>query len=131
MRLADQAEEQLLATARTYLGYFGGPVAATFLRRVFGAPIGALLAGAGAGALAWWLSQALWLAAAAGMVAAVATLFLQLLPSLPSGASRGRSGGWHGPSGGSGWGGGSSHSGGGFSSGGGGDFGGGGASGDW
>ena len=32
--------------------FFGGPVAATFLRRVFGAPIGALLAGAGAGALA-------------------------------------------------------------------------------
>ncbi len=112
--------------------FFGGPMAAAALRRVFGAPMGALLAGLGAGALAWWLSQALWLAAAAGMVAAMATLFLQLLPSLPSGNSRGRSGGWHGPSGGSGgsWGGGSS-GGGGFSSGGGGDFGGGGASGDW
>jgi uncharacterized protein len=115
--------------------FFGGPMAAAALRRVFGAPMGAMLAGLGAGALAWWLSQALWLAAAAGMVAAVATLFLQLLPSLPSsGAGRGRSGGWHGPSGGiggGGWGGGGSSGGGGFSSGGGGDFGGGGASGSW
>ena len=113
--------------------FFGGPVAASVLRRVFGAPMGALLAGLGAGALAWWLSQAWWLAAAAGMVAAVATLFLQLLPSLPSaGAGRGRNGGWHaGPSGGGSWGGGGGSGGGGFSSGGGGDFGGGGASGDW
>ena len=112
--------------------FFGGPMAAAALRRVFGAPMGALLAGLGAGALAWWLSQALWLAAGAGMVAAVATLFLQLLPSLPSsGAGRGRSGGWHGPSGGGSWGGGSGGGGGGFSSGGGGDFGGGGASGNW
>lgn len=114
---------------------FGGPMAAAALRRVFGAPMGAMLAGVGAGALAWWLSQAWWLAAAAGMAAAVATLFLQLLPSLPSsGAGRGRSGGWHGPSGGSwgsGGGGGWSGGGGGFSSGGGGDFGGGGASGSW
>ena len=110
-----------------------GPIVAATLRRVFGAPMGALLAGLGAGTLAWWLSQALWLAAAAGMVAAVATLFLQLLPALPSGSRRSRSGGWHGPSGGSwgggGWGGGGG--GGGFGSGGGGDFGGGGASGDW
>lgn len=111
---------------------FGGPMAAAALRRVFGAPMGALLAGLAAGALAWWLSQALWLAAGAGMVAAVGTLFLQLLPSLPSSAAgRGRSGGWHGPSGGGSWGGGSGGGGGGFSSGGGGDFGGGGASGDW
>lgn len=109
---------------------FGGPMAAAVLRRVFGAPMGALLAGLGAGAIAWWLSQALWLAAGAGMVAAMATLFLQLLPSLPSsGVGRGRSGGWHGPTGGGSWGGGGG--GGGFSSGGGGDFGGGGASGDW
>lgn len=111
--------------------FFGGPVAATFLRRVFGAPIGALLAGAGAGALAWWLTQAWWLGAAAGLVATVATLFLQLLPSLPAATGRGRQTGWHGPSGGGGWGGGSGGGGGGFSSGGGGDFGGGGASGDW
>lgn len=112
--------------------FFGGPVAASVLRRVFGAPMGALLVGLGAGAVAWWLSQAWWLAVAAGMVAAVASLFLQLLPSLPSsGAGRGRNGGWHsGPSGGGSWGGGSG-GGGGFNSGGGGDFGGGGASGDW
>lgn len=113
---------------------FGGPMAAAALRRVFGAPLGALLAGVGAGALAWWLSQALWLAAAAGMLAAVATLFLQLLPSLPSGGGRGGGGGggWPGPTGGGGWGGGrSSGGGGGFSSGGGGNFGGGGASGSW
>jgi uncharacterized protein len=111
---------------------FGGPMAAAALRRVFGAPMGALLAGLGAGTLAWWLSQALWLGAAVGMVAAVASLFLQLLPSLPSsGMGRGRSGGRHRPSGGGSWGGGGSSGGGGFSSGGGGDFGGGGASGDW
>jgi len=110
--------------------FFGGPVAASMLRRLFGAPVGALLAGLGAGAFAWWLSQAWWLAAAAGMIAAVATLFLQLLPSLPATTGRGRHSGWPGPSGGSGWGGGSG-GGGGFSSGGGGDFGGGGASGDW
>lgn len=111
---------------------FGGPMAAAALRRLFGAPLGALLAGLGAGALAWWLSQAFWLAAAAGMVAAVATLFLQLLPSLPTGAARGRSGGgWHGSTGGGSWGRGSGSGGGGFSSGGGGNFGGGGASGSW
>ena len=52
---------------------FGGPMAAAALRRMFGAPMGAMLAGVGAGALAWWLSQAWWLAVAAGMVAAVAT----------------------------------------------------------
>ncbi len=112
--------------------FFGGPVAASILRRVFGAPVGALMAGVGAGAVAWWLSQVWWLAAAAGMVAVVATLFLQLLPALPAAAGRGRHTGWPGPSGGTGWGGGAgSGGGGGFSSGGGGDFGGGGASGDW
>ena len=102
------------------------------LRRVFGAPLAALLAGLGAGALAWWLSQAFWLAALAGMAAALATLFL---PTLPASSVRGRGGpggGWHGPSTGGGWGRGSGGSGGGgFRSGGGGNFGGGGASGNW
>ena len=132
-QVADSTGLDLSLEEWLLLLFLGGPMAAATLRRVFGAPIGALLAGLGAGALAWWLSQALWLAAAAGMVAAVATLFLQLLPSLPtSGSRQGRTGAWHGSTtGGGGWGGGGSSGSGGFSSGGGGDFGGGGASGDW
>lgn len=110
---------------------FAGPMAAAALRRVFGAPLGALLAGLGAGALAWWLSQAWWLGAAVGMAAAVATLFLQLLPSLPASHSGRGNGGWSRSSHRNGWGGGGRSGGGGFSSGGGGNFGGGGASGGW
>lgn len=112
---------------------FAGPMAAAMLRQVFGNKLGALLAGAGVGALAWWLTTLWWLAVAAGLLGMLASLFLSLMPSLPvSGrGGRGGRGGWGPPGGGFGGGMGSGGGGGGFSSGGGGDFGGGGASGNW
>lgn len=105
------------------------PIVSGVLRSLFGNKLGTLLTGVGAGGLAWFLTTVLWIAIGAGLLAMLAALFLQMLPSMPS-SGRGRRGGhW----GGGGWGGGG-HSGGfggGFSSGGGGDFGGGGASGSW
>lgn len=98
------------------------PIAAAVARGLFGRKLGALLTGAGAGALAWWLTASLLLAAMAGVIALLFTL-LGGVTGLPLGGA-----GRHGGGFGGGWGGGG---GGGFRSGGGGDFGGGGASGDW
>ncbi|MGC4003665.1 MAG: TPM domain-containing protein [Pirellulales bacterium] len=114
--------------------FFAVPVAAGVLRSVLGRRLGAAATGLGVGAFAGLvLHTALWLAAAAGLLAFVVALVAGLGPVLRSGAPQGRGrigpgpGGWAGGAGG-GWSGGG---GGGFSSGGGGDFGGGGASGDW
>ena len=109
---------------------FAVPIASGVLRSLFGNKLGTLLTGAGAGGLAWVLTAVFWISVGAGLLAMLAALFFQMLPSMPS-SGRGRRGGhW----GGGGFGGGG-HSGGGFgggfSSGGGGDFGGGGASGSW
>lgn len=109
---------------------FAVPIVSGVLRAMFGNKLGTLLTGAGAGGLAWVMTSVLWIAMGAGLLAMLAALFFQMLPSMPS-SGRGRGGGnW----GGGGVGGGG-HSGGGFgggfSSGGGGDFGGGGASGSW
>jgi uncharacterized protein len=109
-----------------------GVAVGALLRRMFGVP-GALVAGAGSGALAGVMLSSL----VFGGVAALAVfLFALLSGSQMSRAIGGRRGGgvfipggWGG-GGGGGWGGGSS-GGGGFSSGGGGDFSGGGAGGDW
>jgi uncharacterized protein len=92
------------------------------LRAFFGTTLGALLTGAAAGFVAYWLSASLLLTVVVAMLGFLYTLAL---------AARG--GVTLGPPGG-GWGGGSGRgggSGGGFSSGGGGDFGGAAASGDW
>lgn len=108
---------------------FAVPMFSAVLRSLFGNKLGTLLTGAGAGAIAWVLTSVFWIAVGAGLLAMLAALFFQMLPSMPS-AGRGRhGGGW----GGGGFGGGSrgGGSGGGFSSGGGGNFGGGGASGSW
>nr|WP_286197820.1 TPM domain-containing protein [Variovorax boronicumulans] len=114
------------------------PVVAGVLRSVLGRRLGAAATGVGVGVFAALVLQtALWLAAAAGLLASVIALVAGLGPLLRSGAPsrRGRigpgPGGWAGGAGGfgGGWSGGGG--GGGFSSGGGGDFGGGGASGDW
>lgn len=107
------------------------PVVGGVLTAIFGRKLGSLMAGAGVGAVAWWVSASLLLAGLAGVVA----LVLVGVVGVGSGGRRFARGG-HGPviwgggggGGGGGWGGGG---GGGFSSGGGGDFGGGGASGDW
>jgi uncharacterized protein len=111
---------------------FAVPIASGVLRSVFGNKLGTLLTGAGAGGLAWVLTAVFWISIGAGLLAMLAALFFQMLPSMPSSGRGGRGGGgW----GGGGYGGGG-HSGGGFggggfSSGGGGNFGGGGASGSW
>lgn len=97
---------------------FGG-----MLTRVMGRKLGALVTGLVAGAVGWWLSTSLLIAAGVALVAMVLAVLIG-----PMAASAGRRhGGWGGGGGGS-WGGGG---GGGFSSGGGGSFGGGGASGRW
>ena len=110
---------------------FAVPIASGVLRSLFGNKLGTLLTGAGAGGLAWALTAVFWISVVAGLLAMLAALFFQMLPSMPSSGRGGRGGGgWGGGATGGGWSGGSS-SGGGFSSGGGGDFGGGGASGSW
>jgi uncharacterized protein len=111
---------------------FAVPIASGVLRSLFGNKLGTLLTGAGAGGLAWVLTAVFWISVGAGLLAMLAALFFQMLPSMPSSSGRGGrgGGGWGGGSTGGGWSGGGS-SGGGFSSGGGGDFGGGGASGSW
>lgn len=105
---------------------FAVPIFSAVLRSLFGNKLGTLLTGAGAGAIAWVLTAVFWIAVGAGLLAMLAALFFQMLPSMPS-SGRGRRGGgdWGGGGRGGGWGGG------GFSSGGGGNFGGGGASGSW
>ncbi len=91
------------------------------LRALFGTTLGAVLTGAAAGVVMFWLSASLLLA----VVVAVLGFFFALALAARGGITLGPpGGGW----GSGGWGGGS---GGGFRSGGGGDFGGGGASGDW
>ncbi len=105
------------------------PVGAGIARRVFGRKLGALVTGAGVGALGLFLTSSLLVAGLAALVALLVALFASNLPAL--GARSGRSGGSHGGGWSSGSGSWSGGSGGGFSSGGGGDFGGGGASGDW
>lgn len=108
------------------------PIVATVLRGMFGRGLGSLASGGVGGAIAWFVTQSVLLAAIGGVIGLVIALFGGLGRSLRTGS--GRSGGWGGPggwSGGSGGGGWSGGGGGGFSSGGGGDFGGGGAGGDW
>ncbi|MGE4240869.1 MAG: YgcG family protein [Ramlibacter sp.] len=107
------------------------PIIAKVLRGLFG-KLGPVVAGGGAGMIAFVVTSSLVVAGIAGVVA----LIIALLSGGLGGGRRGgfgggpwvSTGGFGGGGGGSGWGGGG---GGGFSSGGGGDFGGGGASGDW
>jgi uncharacterized protein len=101
--------------------FVAAPAISGVVKRMFGRKLGALLTGAGVGALALLVTSSLVLAVIAALIALLFALFV----NLPTGGGR-RGGGW-----GSGPGGWSSGGGGGFSSGGGGDFGGGGASGDW
>ncbi|WP_159917992.1 YgcG family protein [Pantoea sp. 18069] len=91
-------------------------------RRIFGNRFGAVLMGAGTGAVAFWLTTSLLLAGGAGVAALLITL-------LSNGKSTHIGGGGFG--GGFGGGRGGGFGGGGFGSGGGGSFGGGGASGRW
>lgn len=118
--------------------FFGVFALGRVARSIFGSKLGPVVTGLGAGAIAMVVTSSILLAAAAGVIALLFTLFsgAMSLPSMGSGGRRG--GGWGGAAGGAlggglggGFGGGSSGGGGGFSSGGGGSFGGGGASGDW
>ena len=111
---------QDLAIFLFFAVFVGGPI----VRSIVGNKLGALLVGGGAGLIAFVVTTSIAIAAVAGILALLVTLF-----GAAAGALRptGRRGG-----GGEGWSGGSSGGGGGgFSSGGGGNFGGGGASGDW
>lgn len=109
--------------------FVGVPVVGGVLTGVFGRKLGALLTGAGAGAVGWLLTASL----VAGVVAGVlALLLVGVLGVGAAGRGIGRTGRGAPPvilGGGGGWGGGGG--GGGFGSGGGGSFGGGGASGRW
>ena len=111
---------------------FAVPILSTVLRGIFGNKLGTLVGGGVAGGLAWMLTQVLWIAIGAGLLAMVVALFMQLSPAMPRSGRGGRGGQWGGGGmGGHGGGGWSSGGGGGFGSGGGGNFGGGGASGGW
>ena len=110
--------------------FVGVPILGRILSSVMGRKLGALGTGAAVGAIGWFLTASLLVAAGAGIVA----LFLVGV------MGSGRSGGFAGPViwggggggfGGGGFGGGGLGGGGGFSSGGGGNFDGGGASGRW
>ena len=105
--------------------FVGVPILGRILSSVMGRKLGALGTGAAVGAIGWFLTASLLVAAGAGIVA----LFLVGV------MGSGRSGGFAGPviwsGGGGGFGGGGLGGGGGFSSGGGGNFDGGGASGRW
>jgi uncharacterized protein len=101
---------------------------AGFMRNAFGRRLAVPLTGAAAGALAWFITSVVWIAAGAAAIGVVVAILARFLPAgtLPSG--RGQGGWGHGGS----WGGGrGGFGGGGFRSGGGGNFGGGGASGGW
>jgi len=128
------AGEGLLALLVPFV--FAGAVVGALLRRILGRP-GALLAGAGSGAVSGVMLSSLFLGALAGLAVLAFSLAGGSRMSRALGGRRGGRvfypGGW---GGGTGWGGGfgggwRGGSGGGFSSGGGGDFSGGGAGGDW
>ncbi|HEV7578435.1 MAG TPA: TPM domain-containing protein [Caldimonas sp.] len=106
--------------------FVGVPILGRILSSVMGRKLGALGTGAAVGAIGWFLTASLLVAAGAGIVA----LFVVGVMGLGGGS---RGGGFGGPviwgGGGGGFGGGGSS--GGFSSGGGGNFDGGGASGRW
>ncbi len=110
---------------------FAVPMLAGFMRNAFGRRLAVPLTGAAAGALAWFITSVVWIAAGAAAIGVVVAILARFLPAggLPSGRSGRGQGGWgHGGN----WGGGrGGFGGGGFSSGGGGNFGGGGASGGW
>lgn len=111
---------------------FAVPILSTVLRGIFGNKLGTLVGGGAAGGLAWMLTQVLWIAIGAGLLAMVVALFMQLSPAMPRSSRGGRGGHWGGGGmGGHGGGWSSGGGGGGFGSGGGGNFGGGGASGGW
>jgi uncharacterized protein len=108
------------------------PIVASVLRGIFGRGLGSLASGAAGGAIAWFVTHSLALAAIGGVIGLGIALFGGLGKTLRT--RSGRHDGWIGTGGWSGGGGGgwsSGGDGGGFSSGGGGDFGGGGAGGDW
>ncbi len=117
-----------------FVGVFIG---APIVRAIFGKTLGSVIMGGGIGAVAFFITTSVVIAAIAGMVALMVSLFAATAASAPNLGRRGGGshggggfgGGWGG--GGGGWSSGGSSGGGGFSSGGGGDFGGGGASGDW
>lgn len=121
--------------------FFVVPIAAGVLRGLLGRKLGALVTGAGMGALAFFVLQVGLMLALGGAAIAfvIALLSGNVGPGLRPGAGRARNGasygGWAGGmgglGGGGGFGGGGGGGGGGFSSGGGGNFGGGGASGGW
>jgi uncharacterized protein len=115
-----------------FVGVF---VAAPIVRAVVGKKLGSVVMGGGIGVVAFFLTTSLFIAAVAGFIALLVSLF-SAFGSSGSGVGRrstGGGGGWSSGSSAGGWssGGSSSSDSGGFSSGGGGDFGGGGASGDW
>jgi uncharacterized protein len=106
--------------------FVGVPILGRILSSVMGRKLGALATGGAVGAIGWFLTASVLIAAGAGIVA------LFVVGVMAVGGSRGGLGGgpiiWGGGGGGGGFGGGS---GGGFGSGGGGNFDGGGASGRW
>jgi uncharacterized protein len=110
-----------------------GVILGALLRRMLGVP-GALVAGAGSGALTGVMLSSLLFGGLAGLAVFLISLGSGSRMSHAIGGGRGGGvffpGGWGG-GGGGGWSGGGSSGGGGFSSGGGGDFSGGGAGGDW
>ena len=118
---------QDLAIFLFFAVFIGGAI----VRSILGNKLGAVVMGGGAGIAAFVVTSSIAIAAVAGILALVVTLFGAATGAMLPNTTRRGGGGWS-SGGGGGWGGGSSRGGGGgFSSGGGGNFGGGGASGDW
>ena len=117
---------QDLAIFLFFAVFIGGAI----VRSILGNKLGAVVMGGGAGIAAFVVTSSIAIAAVAGILALVVTLFGAATGAMLPTTRRG-GGGWSGGGGGGGWSGGASGGGGGFSSGGGGNFGGGGASGDW
>ena len=111
--------------------FVGAPVLGAVLTAVLGRKLGAIATGGAIGAVGWWLTASMLVAAGAGLIALLLVGVLGIGSRGGGGSGRGPGGPiiWGG-GGGGGWGGGRG-GGGGFGSGGGGDFGGGGASGSW
>jgi uncharacterized protein len=126
----NQADDPMTWESLAVFFFAGVPIIGAVLSGMLGRKLGSVATSGVAGALGWWFTASLGIAAAAGVVALILVGVIGV-GSATRGMSRSGRGGGFGGGGFSGGGSTGGGGGGGFSSGGGGDFGGGGASGGW